>query len=459
MPRLSRRSFLAASAALMASPVFAAKPPGEDADVIVIGAGAAGIAAARRLAAEKIRVLVFEGSDRIGGRCATDTTTFGAPFDLGAHWIHNPDGNPLLAGGAPAGLDVYPAPRWQSVRVGPRRARDAELELFLAAQVRAQRALREPPKAKGDLAADRLLPNDLGQWKPALEFMFGPFATSKDLASISAADMVRTAERTGDSFCRQGYGTLVATLAKGLTIKLSTPVSMIAWGRSTVVETPESLWYPRAVILTASTNVLAGDDIEFIPPLPKNVKSAIANLPLGSLDHIALDMPGNPLALQKDDLVFEQATSDKTAALLANISGTGLHVVSVGGAFGRELSAKGEAAMLDFATTWLSNAFDTNVKRFIRKSRVTRWNAQEFVLGAMSAAGPGHAEARKTLMEPLGRVWLAGEAVHETQWGTVNGAWESGTRTAEAVLRFLGRGKREEPKARTTKKRKRRGED
>jgi hypothetical protein len=106
MPRLSRRSFLAASAALMASPVFAAKPPGEDADVIVIGAGAAGIAAARRLAAEKIRVLVFEGSDRIGGRCATDTTTFGAPFDLGAHWIHNPDGNPLLAGGAPAGLDV-----------------------------------------------------------------------------------------------------------------------------------------------------------------------------------------------------------------------------------------------------------------------------------------------------------------------------------------------------------------
>ncbi len=459
MPRLSRRSFLAASAALLAGPAFAAKPAGEDADVIVIGAGAAGIAAARRLTAEKMRVVVFEASDRIGGRCVTDTKTFGVPFDLGAHWIHNPDGNPLLAGGPPSGLDIDPAPRWQSMRVGPRAARDAELELFLAAQVRAQRALREPPKAKGDLAADRLLPHDLGQWKPALEFMFGPFATSKDLASISAADMVRTAERTGDSFCRQGYGTLVATLAKGLTIKLSTPVSMIAWGRSTVVETPESLWYPRAVILTASTNVLAGDDIEFIPPLPKNVKSAIANLPLGSLDHIALDMPGNPLALQKDDLVFEQATSDKTAALLANVSGTGLHVISVGGAFGRELSANGEAAMLDFATTWLSNAFDTNVKKYVKKSRVTRWNAQEFVLGAMSAAGPGHAEARKTLMEPLGRVWLAGEAVHETQWGTVNGAWESGTRTAEAVLRFLGRGKREEPKARTTKKRKRRGEE
>lgn len=151
MPRLSRRSFLAASAALLARPALAAKPAGEDADVIVIGAGAAGLAAARRLTAEKLRVLVFEASDRIGGRCATDTTTFGIPFDLGAHWIHNPGANPLLAGGPPAGLDVYAAPRWQNMRIGPRAARDAELELFLAAEVRAQRALREPPKGKGDI--------------------------------------------------------------------------------------------------------------------------------------------------------------------------------------------------------------------------------------------------------------------------------------------------------------------
>jgi monoamine oxidase len=452
MPRLSRRSFLAASAALLAGPAFAAKPAGEDADVIVIGAGAAGIAAARRLTAEKMRVMVFEASDRIGGRCVTDTKTFGVPFDLGAHWIHNPDGNPLLAGGPPAGLDIDPAPRWQSMRVGPRAARDAELETFLAAQVRAQRALREPLKAKGDISADRLLPKDLGVWQPAIEFMLGPLATSKDLADISAIDLVRTAERTGDSFCRQGYGALLAKLAAGLNVKLSAPVSMIAWGKNPVLETPESLWYPRAVILTASTNALGGDDIEFIPPLPKNVRTAIGNLPLGSLDHIALDMPGNPLGLQKDDLVVEQATGPKTAALLANVSGTGLHVVTVGGAFGRDLATKGEAAMLDFATSWLSSAFDTNVKRYIKKSRVTRWNAQEFVLGAMSVAGPGHAEARKALMEPLGRVWLAGEAVHETQWGTVNGAWESGTRAAESVLRYLDRGRREEPKPRSKRK-------
>jgi len=459
MPRLSRRSFLAASAALMARPALAAKSAGEDADVIVIGAGAAGIAAARRLAAEKLRVVVFEASDRIGGRCATDTATFGVPFDLGAHWIHNPDVNPLIAGGPPPGLEVYAAPRWQSVRVGPRAARDAELETFLAAQVRTQRALREPPKGKGDIAAARLMPNDLGVWKGALDFMFGPYATSKDLADVSAIDLTRTVERTGEAFCRQGYGALLAKLAAGLNVKLSTPVSMIAWGKSPVLETHESLWYPRAAILTASTNALLGDDMEFIPPLPKTVRGWLGNLPLGSLDHIALDMPRNPLGLQKDDLVFEQATGNRTAALLANVSGTSLHVVTVGGSFGRDLSAKSEAAMLDFATTWLSSAFDVDVKRYIRKAKATRWNAQDFVLGAMSVAGPGHAEARKALAEPLGRVWLAGEALHETQWGTVNGAWESGTRTAEAVLRYLSHGRREEPKARAKHQRKRRGGD
>ena len=97
MPRLSRRSFLAASAFLAASPAFADKPTGEDVDVIVIGAGAAGIAAARKLKAERIRVLVFEAQERIGGRCVTDTKTFSDPFDLGAHWIHNADRNPVVA--------------------------------------------------------------------------------------------------------------------------------------------------------------------------------------------------------------------------------------------------------------------------------------------------------------------------------------------------------------------------
>jgi monoamine oxidase len=451
MSRLSRRSFLAASALLAARPAFAAKPSGEDADVIVVGAGAAGIAAARRLAADKVRVLVFEAQDRIGGRCITDTKTFAMPFDLGAHWIHNPDSNPLLAAAPPP--ELYAAPRWQSVRIGARAARDPELEVFLAAQVRAQRALHEPTKAKTDVPATRALPDNLGPWKSSIEFLLGPYALSKDLNEVSAADLMRTAEHSGDSFATQGYGALLARLASGLTIRRSRPVSMIAWGKSAVLETPESLWYPRAIILTCSTNALLGDDIEFIPPLPKRVKDAAAQLALGSLDHIALDMPGNPLALQKDELVIEQSTGPRTAALLANVSGTGLHVITVGGAFGRELASKGERAMIDFAVQWVGSIFGTDVKRYAKKAAATNWNAQDYIKGAMSAASPGHADARRVLFEPLGHIWLSGEAVHETKWGTVEGAWESGVRAAEAVLRQLGRGGAREEELKRRRKR------
>ena len=141
MPSLSRRSLLAASAALAAGPAFAATAPsGGPFDAIIIGAGAAGIAAARRLAAAGRRYLVIEATDHVGGRCITDTTSFGVPFDRGAHWIYLPDSNPLIKT-APRRADIYPASLSQKIRIGRRYAREGELEDLLSAQVRATRAI------------------------------------------------------------------------------------------------------------------------------------------------------------------------------------------------------------------------------------------------------------------------------------------------------------------------------
>ena len=440
MSSLSRRSFvnslLAAGAAYTAAPVLGANAAGE-VDVIIVGAGAAGIAAARRVAAANRRYALLEASNRLGGRCANDSRIFGVPYDLGAHWIHSPDTNPVAK--LASGFDIYPAPRAQTLRVGARAARDSELEGFLAATLRSHRSMTDLGKAKTDFPADRLLPKDLADWQSTVEFMLGPFATGKELSEISAFDMARAVERENDAFCRQGYGALLAKLGAGFGAQLSTPVEAILWGNKFAVDTPKGNFIGKAIIITVSTGVLTSDKIEFIPPLPKRQLDAAAKLSLGSYDHIALEMPGNPLRLQKDDMVFERADGPRTAALLANVSGTDLHLVEVAGAFGRELSAQGEDAMKAFAGDWLASLFGSNAKRAIKRSHATRWNADPLALGAMSAAVPGSADARKTLMEPLGgRVFFAGEAVHETQWGTVNGAWESGTRAAEAALRRLG---------------------
>src|SRR5689334_201063 len=119
MSRLSRRSFLAATAVAAAKPSLAAPGvPAADTDIAVVGAGPAGIAAARRIQAAGRRCVVLEASDRIGGRCLTDTATFGVPVDRGAHWIHMPDINPVTRLAGPAGFDVYPAPPGQRMRIG-----------------------------------------------------------------------------------------------------------------------------------------------------------------------------------------------------------------------------------------------------------------------------------------------------------------------------------------------------
>jgi len=440
MSGLSRRSFLAGSAAVVAAPSVVRAQGGADLDVAIIGAGAAGIAAARRIAAANRRFVLLEASDRIGGRCVTDTATFGVPFDLGAHWIHRPDGSQLTGATQTTGFEIYAAPRGQTVRVGPRNARDSELETFIPSLVRARRAIVDAGRGRADGPAARVLPADLGDWRSTIEFVLGPFACGKDLASVSVVDLARVPERDNDAFCRQGYGALIAKLAAGLPVRLSTPVSRIEWDRGGVeVVTAKGQVRARSAIVTVSTNVLTSGKITFKPEIARRQLDAAAALSLGSDDHIAFDMPRNPMNLQRDDLVFEKSPGNRTAALLANVSGTSLQMVEVAGDFGRELSSKGEGAMIEFAREWIASLFGANAKNAIKRSYATRWNEDPFVLGAMSVAAPGSADARKILAEPFaGRVWLAGEALHETQWGTVNGAWESGQRTAEAALRQLG---------------------
>jgi monoamine oxidase len=443
MPQLSRRSFLAASASLAAGPAIGAPAPRSgDIDVVIVGAGAAGIAAARRIAAAGHRYVVIEAADHIGGRCVTDTHTFGVPFDLGAHWIHLPDSNPVAKLTPGQGIEIYPAPQSEKVRIGLRYAREGELEDFLAVQVRATRAIVEAGR-KADIACAQALPNDLGDWRSTIDFVLGPFPYGTDLAQLSAADFARARERNADAFCRQGFGTLLAARAQGIAVQLSTPATSIAIDRTVEVETPKGTITARTAIITVSTGALASGRIRFSAELPPRVNEALARLALGSYDHIALELGGNPLGLESDDLVLEKSSDTHSAAILGNVSGTTLCLVEVAGSFGQNLSAQGEAAMVDFAGEWLAKLYGGEVRKAVKRAIATRWNADALALGAMSAASPGGHAARAVLLEPVrDAAWFAGEAVHETLWGTVGGAWESGERAAEAALRRLN-GERE----------------
>jgi monoamine oxidase len=438
---LSRRRFLAASAASAASAGTSAIAATGDFDVVIIGAGAAGIAAARRLAGTRARIALIEASGRLGGRCFTDSSTFGVPFDRGAHWIHVPDLNPVTPLATKSGFDVYPAPSSGRVRIGRRYARTGEMEDYLTATVRANRAIAEAGRGRQDVACAQALPKDLGDWQPTIEFVLGPFGCAKDLAEVSALDFSRSVERNNDMFCREGLGALIAKLADGLPVQLSRPASLIDWSERNRIEirTAKGLLVARTVIVTVSTGVLMSDKLKFEPELPRRYLDAIEKLRLGSYDHIALELPGNPLVLQRDELVFEKAGSARTAAILANISGTALYTIEVAGKFGADLAASGEPEMVSFALDWLTGLYGADVRKAVKRTSATRWNHEPWTLGAFSAAAPGGQWARAALAEPVrDRIFFAGEATHETLWGTVGGAWASGERAADAVLKKLG---------------------
>ncbi len=444
--QLSRRCFLAASSALVSPPVlrraFAATAPSAgEIEVVIVGAGAAGIAAARRLAAAGRRYVVIEATDHIGGRCVTDTTSFDVPYDRGAHWIYLPDSNPVTKLTPHGGIDIYPAPQSQKVRIGRRYAREGELEDFLTAQVRTMRAIDDIAR-KADAACEQAVPNDLGDWRGTVEFVLGPYNCAKDLVRLSSLDFAHAAERRAAAFCKQGFGALVAALGQGLNVRLSTPAKSIAAGATVTVETGKGTISARAAIVTVPTNVIASGGLRFDPDLDHSQGDALSRLSLGSYDRIALELNDNPLDLESDDLVFEKSADTHTAAILANVSGTQLCLIDVAGAFGRDLSAQGEAAMIDFAVNWLAGLYGSEVKSAIGRKQATRWNSNPYALGAWSAAVPGGQFARRQLLDPIAdNVWYAGEAAHETLWGTVGGAWESGERAADAVVRRLGPGK------------------
>ena len=201
----SRREFLGGAAALAASPALAQlqgqMPVSGDVDVAIVGAGMAGIAAARRVASAGRSCALLEAADRIGGRVWSAAGTLGVVHDRGAHRLSASGRNPLVALGRLAGLRFTRPSPFRRLYVGMREARDSEYDGFTAARHRASRAIVAAGEAGLDLAAVRTLP-ELGDWRATVAFVLGPFGTSKDLEEISTVDFARADDQPDEDLHR-----------------------------------------------------------------------------------------------------------------------------------------------------------------------------------------------------------------------------------------------------------------
>jgi monoamine oxidase len=446
MSNPTRRRFLTAATAFAAAPLVAHRALGQvpasgEADVAIVGAGVAGIAAARRIGFAGKTYALLEANDQAGGRISSGNKPFGIAYDRGAHRISASGRNPLVALGRLLGAELYEPAPFRRLYVGQREARDREYDNFTAALHRASRAIAAAGEAGLDLPAARTLPN-LGEWQATVSFVLGPLTISKDLDEVSTLDLARAEAQPDELVCRGGMSRLVAAVAKTLAVGTDSAVNRIdTRSRGVVIETTRGTVRAGAVIVTPSTNVLSSGLIKFDPPLPKRTLDALAGLSLGTRDRLVFELPGNPLRFADDQRAIVRANDARNVGLVGRVGGTDLAYAEFSGRFGREMSDQGTAAMASFVAEVLASHFGADAKKLMGRSEAVRWSRDPWVLGGVSAASPGGGANRRLLNEPVSeRIFFAGEALHESWYGTVAGAWISGDRAATAALRTLDRG-------------------
>lgn len=437
---MTRRGFtaLGGAAALFPAAARAQTALPANPDVVIIGAGASGIAAAHALGAAGVSYALVEAAGHVGGRVVTDTQTFGVPFDLGAHWVQSQFRNPYFARAKASGGRFYKAPEAFDFYDDGRVVSEAEQERFWETLAEVEAAIGRAAKSGRDVAPSTVVPRD-PPWGNTAWFYLGPWIMGKDMDDFSTTDWWNSAG-TIDWFHADGFGRLVADHAAGLPVALNTPVRRVRWGGPGVeVETDKGTLSARAVIVTVSTSVLASEGLRFDPPLPLDKQESFDAIPMGHYNHIALHFSEDIFGMGPDGYIFEKVDDGMEAfGGLTNASGTGLAYCDTGGSFARELELAGKDAAIDFVLGRLRGMVGSDVDKYLTGAAATEWGNNPLVQGCYASARPGAYAMREVLRRPVGdRVFFAGEACHEDLWATVGGADHAGTDTGTAVASMI----------------------
>lgn len=437
---LTKRDLIATAAAgALAAPFIARPGLSAEADVVVVGAGAAGIAAGHALRAAGRSAVILEARRRVGGRAYTDTS-LGAPYDAGAMFIHWSDRNPWVPIAASLGIPT-PDEGWGGgfrVFANGRPMDEAERLKRRGAFGRMEPRL----EAMSPTEPDRSIADLLGDLGPDL----APIAASGLLLSIgenaeriSARDY-RRLWAGSDRIVPSGYGNLVARHGEGLDIRLGTPVTAIDWsGRGVAVETAGGTLRARACILTVPVGVLKAGAIRFTPQLPARTRDALAGIGMGALTKIALAVGSERFGIAPGMSYLEAGVPGRLMNFDLFPDGHGIVVGYCGGDHARELSALPLADAREHVTDLLARMIGPEFRRAVSGVSFPAWWTDPFAQGSYSICLPGHADARDVLAEPIGgNLLIAGEATAGGGAMTVGGATLAGRAAVAAMLRLKG---------------------
>lgn len=431
--RPTRRTILA-SASLLAAPALRVGARGGP--VVIVGAGAAGLAAASALRAAKQTFTLVEARDRIGGRAFTDLALGpDCPFDAGAEYIHWSDRNPWTPIARAANARFAPEDGWaRTLMVDGRPATDAET----ASRRSGFAGLDALLVPKGDDVS--LAEAARGGGPNAVQAAAGlsRLSLGEDPERVSAVDYDRL--WSGTDLWVDGYGALVTRHFSNLPVSLGCPVRSIDWsGREVRVETARGTLSAAAVIVTVPVGVLRAGTLGFTPGLPETLQAALDGLRMGAYTKVGLRL--DPAKI--DPAAFGDAVSVSTGGPTVYFEmgpfGRPLAVANLGGDQARDLCRAGEKAAIAFATERLDGVLGEKARGAVRAGRLAGWWSDPYAAGSYAIVRPGHAGARDRLREPVGnRLFFAGEALAGGGAMTVGGATLDGARVARDVLTMLG---------------------
>lgn len=412
----------------------AARPP-SSVDVAIVGAGAAGIAAARALADAPLEVVVLEARDRIGGRAHTMDMN-GTGLDMGCGWLHSADENVLAGMVEDQGFTVdRTPPPWESQAFNHEMS-GAEQADFRAAFADFETRVAEAAAADREGPASTLFePN--GRWNPRIDAISGALNGAR-FAEVSIRDYDAYRDTGVNWRVTEGYGRLIAALGDGLPVVSDCPVACIdRSGPILKLLTAKGTVEARAVIITVPTDLIARETLRFDPPLPALVEAA-AGVPLGLASKLHMTVEGAD-DFPKDSQLWGRSDTSETGGYHLRPFGRPMIEGWFGGDIARALEAEGEAAFFAFASDELVHLLGSAMRRRLTPVAASMWGADPWARGAYSHALPGHAQDRARLGEAVeNRLFFAGEATAEAFYGTAHGAWMEGRRAAGQALSALG---------------------
>jgi len=404
-------------------------------EAIIVGGGAAGVAAARRLHDAGVSCLLVEARDRLGGRAWTARHE-GFPLDLGCGWLHSADRNPWVTIAQRQGhtIDRTPPP-WSrtSLQYGFPVAAQHEFSRAMSAFVERASAAAAGP----DRAAAGLLERG-GRWNGMIRAV-NTYISGAELESISVHDLENYDDTHVNWRVVEGYGTVVAAHAGSVPVALNCPVSTIDHsGAKVKIETAQGVLTAEQVLITLPTALLAEEAVTLVPALPDKVEAA-RGLPLGLADKLFLSLDGAD-EFEPGSRLFGRTDRAATASYHFLPFGRPMIEAYVGGDNARALEHGGERAFFDFAVTELTGLLGSSFARRLAPIASHGWGTDPFARGSYSSALPGKAGCRAILAEPVdGRLFFAGEACSLHDFSTAHGALFTGLDAAEQVLRPRGR--------------------